>query len=98
MIKEILSCDEVKLMEVTNIIIIVLLILLIVALVGHVIVVSTNPVPVPVPVPIPVPVPVPVPAPNPAMVGGCAGTRYGCCPYSSIAKLNAIGSNCPIHQ
>jgi hypothetical protein len=45
---------------------------------------------------VPVPVPSP-PAPNP-IIGGCAGTRYGCCPYSSIAKLNAIGSNCPIHQ
>jgi hypothetical protein len=25
---------------------------------------------------------------------GCEGTRYGCCPYAPIPKLNAIGSNC----
>ena len=29
------------------------------------------------------------------MVGGCAGTRWGCCPGSSIAKANRHGSNCP---
>ena len=33
-------------------------------------------------------IPVPVP-------GGCAGTRYGCCPNSSIAS-NSNGSNCQI--
>lgn len=82
-------------MDIANIIIIALLVLVLIALVGHVVVVNTNPSPQPVPTPVPTPVPNPVPSP---MVGGCAGTRYGCCPYSSIAKLNAIGSNCPIHQ
>jgi hypothetical protein len=27
-------------------------------------------------------------------IGGCAGTRYGCCPNSQIPKLNALGTNC----
>jgi hypothetical protein len=27
-------------------------------------------------------------------IGGCEGTRYGCCAYSQIPKLNEIGSNC----
>ena len=27
-------------------------------------------------------------------IGGCEGTRYGCCAYSEIPKLNEIGSNC----
>jgi hypothetical protein len=26
--------------------------------------------------------------------GGCAGTRYGCCPYSNVAKQDITGSNC----
>ena len=26
--------------------------------------------------------------------GGCAGTQYGCCPNSNIAKHDYIGSNC----
>jgi hypothetical protein len=90
-------------MDIANIIIITLLVLVLIALVGHIVVVNTNPSPQPVPNPVPTPVPVPVPTPVPTpvpspMVGGCAGTRYGCCPYSSIAKLNVIGSNCPIHQ
>jgi hypothetical protein len=27
-------------------------------------------------------------------IGGCAGTKYGCCPNSQIPKLNALGTNC----
>ena len=26
--------------------------------------------------------------------GGCAGTQYGCCPNSTVAKHDYIGSNC----
>ena len=29
---------------------------------------------------------------------GCDGTRYGCCPYSEIPKLNEIGTNCRFHN
>jgi hypothetical protein len=28
------------------------------------------------------------------IIGGCTGTRYGCCPNTNIAKQNIIGSNC----
>jgi len=27
-------------------------------------------------------------------IGGCAGTRYGCCPDGVTAKIDAAGSNC----
>jgi hypothetical protein len=27
-------------------------------------------------------------------IGGCAGTRYGCCPNGITARINSIGSNC----
>jgi hypothetical protein len=47
------------------------------------------------PVPHPVPVPVPVPVPSPIKpIGGCAGTRYGCCPNGVTSRMNAIGTNC----
>ena len=32
---------------------------------------------------------------NHNIVGGCAGTRYGCCYDSEIAKADYHGSNCP---
>jgi hypothetical protein len=28
------------------------------------------------------------------VVGGCAGTQYGCCPNGVTAKGNYVGSNC----
>jgi hypothetical protein len=27
-------------------------------------------------------------------IGGCSGTRYGCCPNGVTPKSNYIGSNC----
>ena len=44
-----------------------------------------------VPVPFPVPLPVPVPK---KPIGGCAGTRYGCCLNNYTPKVNEQGSNC----
>lgn len=38
-------------------------------------------------------VPVPVPVPK-KPIGGCAGTRYGCCPNGTTPKTNFLGSNC----
>lgn len=69
------------------IIIALLVIILAIVLAGHIIVISKI-----VPSPLP-PRPQPGPAPQP-LIGGCAGTRYGCCPNSQIPKLNEIGSNC----
>jgi hypothetical protein len=62
----------------------VIFILLIMFLRAHVTIINTNPVN---------PVPVPVPAPV-NKIGGCAGTRYGCCPNGITARQNAIGTNC----
>ena len=37
----------------------------------------------------------PGPGPRPPKpVGGCAGTRYGCCPNNQTPRLNPQGSNC----
>ena len=35
------------------------------------------------------------PCPTPPLIGGCAGTRYGCCTDGVTSKVNAQGSNCP---
>jgi hypothetical protein len=46
----------------------------------------------------PTPNPVPGPAPLPKKpIGGCAGTRYGCCPDNNTPKIDVNGSNCLIH-
>jgi len=50
-------------------------------------VINNNPQPVPVPVPVPVPAPI-------KPIGGCAGTRYGCCPNGVTARMNPAGTNC----
>lgn len=70
----------------TNTILIIFLILLLVIMLFN----SYAP---PVPPPVPVPVPIPVPAPI-KPIGGCAGTRYGCCPNGITSRMNAIGTNC----
>ncbi len=72
-------------MDTKNIVIFFLIfVLLIIFLRTHVTVINTNPVQ---------PVPVPVPA-SVNKIGGCAGTRYGCCPNGITARQNAIGTNC----
>ena len=38
------------------------------------------------------------PNPQPEPIGGCAGTIYGCCPDQTTPKINAVGSNCIIHN
>jgi hypothetical protein len=42
------------------------------------------------------PPPGPGPLP-PKPVGGCAGTRYGCCPNNQTPKINPQGSNCVLN-
>lgn len=41
----------------------------------------------------PPPPPGPGPLP-PKPIGGCAGTRYGCCPNNQTPKIDEHGSNC----
>lgn len=39
--------------------------------------------------------PPPPPPPGPIQpIGGCSGTRYGCCPNNQTPKINPQGSNC----
>ena len=49
---------------------------------------------VPPPPPGPPPQPYVPHPPPPKPIGGCAGTRYGCCPNNSTPKINEQGSNC----
>ena len=49
----------------------------------HITVIDNHPVPIPVPVPTPI-----------KPIGGCAGTRYGCCPNGVTARMNPAGTNC----
>jgi len=35
--------------------------------------------------------------PYPYPIGGCSGTRYGCCPDNVNAKHDTVGSNCYYH-
>jgi hypothetical protein len=51
-------------------------------------------VPPPLPPPPPQPYVPPPPTPGPKPIGGCAGTRYGCCPNNITPKINQQGSNC----
>lgn len=36
------------------------------------------------------------PLPSPHIVGGCAGTRFGCCLDGRTSRFDAAGSNCPV--
>ena len=47
-----------------------------------------------VPPPPPTPTPQPYVPPPQKPIGGCAGTRYGCCPNNTTPKINEQGSNC----
>ena len=35
-----------------------------------------------------------VPVPGVPKIGGCAGTRYGCCPNGRTPRVDMRGSNC----
>ena len=81
------------------IIIVFLLVILFIVLIGHIytaILHNIQPIFMPQqPMIQPTPNPTLKPKPKASqLVGGCEGTRYGCCSYSEIPKLNEIGSNC----
>jgi hypothetical protein len=75
-------------MDTNKILLIVLILIVFMVIVNHIIIItptlttSTTTTQV---------VPVPVPK---KPIGGCAGTRYGCCPNGSTPKANYLGSNC----
>ena len=75
-------------MDTNKILLIVLTLIVFMVIVNHIIIImptltttTTQVVPVPVPVP-------------KKPIGGCAGTRYGCCPNGTTPKANYLGSNC----
>jgi len=71
-------------------IVVLLIVILFIVLTGHIYIVGQPNIQ-----PTPNPKPNPTPSPTPKkLIGGCEGTRYGCCPYSEIPKLNEIGTNC----
>ena len=75
-------------METNTILIIILIVILIIMLFNsHITIIDTPFFPPPKPVPVPVPVPV-------KPIGGCAGTRYGCCPNGLTPRMNPAGTNC----
>lgn len=67
-------------MDLANVMVIILVVLLVLSFIGHIVVINKYPVS--------------QPQPQPVVIGGCAGTRYGCCPNGSTPKMNVIGSNC----
>ena len=69
-------------METNKILLIVLIIILFMIIVNHIIIITPTKTTTQV-------VTVPV-----KTIGGCAGTRYGCCPNGVTPKANYLGSNC----
>ncbi len=67
----------------TNTILIIFLSILIIFFLfrSHVTIIDYKPIPSPVPAPI-------------KPIGGCAGTRYGCCPNGVTPRINSTGTNC----
>jgi hypothetical protein len=73
-------------MDTNKILLIVLILIVFMVIINHIIIITPTQTTTQV---VPVPVPVPV-----KPIGGCAGTRYGCCPNGSTPKANYLGSNC----
>jgi hypothetical protein len=70
-------------MDTNKVLIILLIVILVIMLFqSHITIIHGPPSPVPVPVPIVKP------------IGGCAGTRYGCCPNGMTPRIDAAGTNC----
>jgi hypothetical protein len=68
----------------TVLIVFLVIILIIMVFITHITIINTHPIK---------PVPVPIPTPS-KLIGGCAGTRYGCCPNGRTARVDQNGSNC----
>jgi len=81
-------------METSDIIIAILIIILFFAFMGHVVTLHTNPPVQTTTTKVLVPVPIPVPSSPNSLVGGCAGTQFGCCPNGKTSKINPLGTNC----
>jgi hypothetical protein len=74
-------------MNTNKILLIVLCLIIFMVIMNHIVIITPTQSQV-------VPVPVPVPVPVVKTIGGCAGTRYGCCPNGTTPKSNFLGSNC----
>ena len=75
-------------METNKILLIVLALIIFMIIVNHIIIITPTQMTTTTTTQV---VPVVVPG---KPIGGCAGTRYGCCPNGSTPKANYLGSNC----
>lgn len=71
-------------MDTNKILVLILIIILFMVVINHIIIITPTKTTTTTQV-----VPVPM-----KPIGGCAGTRYGCCPNGSTPKANYLGSNC----
>ena len=69
-------------MDTNKILLIILIIILFMILINHIIIITPTQTQTTTQV-------VPI-----KPIGGCAGTRYGCCPNGSTPKANYLGTNC----
>lgn len=76
-------------METTHVILIILLVLFIISIAGHIVILHSQPVQT-----TSTSSTVVVKKPGVQPIGGCSGTRYGCCPNGVTPKVDYVGSNC----
>jgi hypothetical protein len=72
-------------MDTNKLLLIVLILIIVMVIVNHIVIITPTQTTTTTTQVIPVPR---------KPIGGCAGTRYGCCPNGSTPKANYLGSNC----
>ena len=73
-------------MDTNKILVLILIIILFMVIINHIVIITPTKTTTTTTTNV---VPVPM-----KPIGGCAGTRYGCCPNGSTPKANYVGSNC----
>ena len=73
-------------METNKLLMIILILVIFMVVMNHIVIITPTKTTTTTQV---VPVPIRV-----NRIGGCSGTRYGCCPNGVTPKSNYIGSNC----
>lgn len=73
-------------MDTNKLLLIVLILIIVMVIVNHIVIITPTQTTTTTTTQV-----VPVPR---KPIGGCAGTRYGCCPNGVSPKANYLGSNC----